>query len=316
MIQILQMMKKPSQLYQRKLQKLLNQLLQRRNHPQTIQIHLMKRRPNQPRKQQCLQNLQRKKESSSDDSDSSEEEEAKPVVTKKPAVPTKPVTSKKDSSSDDSSDSVEEPTPKKVVATKKTVAAKKDSSSDSDSSDEDEEPVKKVAPEASPKAGEKRKAVSSSDDSDSDSDSNNTTAPVSKKGKFVTSTPAPAKAVAATPSPDDSSAESNDPVNAPPEGTSDSGIEEDKKKAEDKFASKRKSNTPFRRVVAEEIEVDPRLADNSANSSFDTWGAKATQDLIVTKGKSFRHEKTKKKRGSYKGGPINMGVASFKFEDC
>merc|ERR1719318_1014424 len=193
---------------------------------------------------------------------------------------------------------------KKVVAPKKTVAAKKDSSSDSDSSDEGDEPVKKVAPKASSKAGEKRKAVSSSDDSDSDSDSNNTTAPASKKGKFVTSTPAPAKAAAAvTPSPDDSSAESNDPVNAPPEGTSDSGIEEDKKKAEDKFASKRKSNTPFRRVVAEEIEVDPRLADNSANSSFDTWGAKATQDLIVTKGKSFRHEKTKKKRGSYKGEP-------------
>ena len=28
----------------------------------------------------------------------------------------------------------------------------------------------------------------------------------------------------------------------------------------------------------------------------------------------FRHEKTKKKRGSYKGGPINMGVASIKFD--
>merc|ERR1719483_1455226 len=127
-----------------------------------------------------------------------------------------------------------------------------------------------------------------------------------KKGKFITSTPAPTKpkVIAAPPS-----AESNVPVNAPPEGASDSGIEEDKKKADSKFAPGRKSNTPFRRVVAEEIEVNPMLADNSANSSFDTWGAKATQDLIVTKGKSFRHEKTKKKRGSYKGGPINMGVA-------
>ena len=28
----------------------------------------------------------------------------------------------------------------------------------------------------------------------------------------------------------------------------------------------------------------------------------------------LRHEKTKKKRGSYKGGPINMGVASIKFD--
>merc|ERR1712217_595045 len=167
---------------------------------------------------------------------------------------------------------------------------------------------------AAAKSGQKRKAESSSDDSDTDSDTESkpTNGPASKKGKFVTSTPAPVR-VTATPSPDDSSAESTDPVNAPPEA-SDSGIEEDKKNAADKFAPKRKSNTPFRRVVAEEIEVDPRLADNSANSSFDTWGAKATQDLIVTKGKSFRHEKTKKKRGSYKGGPINMGVASIKFD--
>ena len=110
-----------------------------------------------------------------------------------------------------------------------------------------------------------------------------------------------------------------------------------------KFETKKKrTNAPFRRVVAETIEVNPNLTDNSANSSFDTWGAKvrtefrnkgpcslimirsclirpqycqATADLIVTRGKSFRHEKTKKKRGSYKGGPINTGVASFKFED-
>jgi len=66
--------------------------------------------------------------------------------------------------------------------------------------------------------------------------------------------------------------------------------------------------------VAEQIEVDPRLADNSANSSFDTRSAKATEDLIVTKGKSFRHEKTKKMRGSYKGGPFNTGVAIFNFD--
>jgi hypothetical protein len=52
----------------------------------------------------------------------------------------------------------------------------------------------------------------------------------------------------------------------------------------------------------------------SALLGFDTWGAKASQDLIVTRGKSFRHEKTKKKRGSYRGGPINTGVASIKFD--
>ena len=34
------------------------------------------------------------------------------------------------------------------------------------------------------------------------------------------------------------------------------------------------------------------------------------------RGKDFRHEKTKKKRGSYRGGLIDSaGVNSFKFED-
>jgi hypothetical protein len=32
----------------------------------------------------------------------------------------------------------------------------------------------------------------------------------------------------------------------------------------------------------------------------------ASADLIVTKGKSFRHEKNKKKRGSYRGGQIDI----------
>lgn len=31
-------------------------------------------------------------------------------------------------------------------------------------------------------------------------------------------------------------------------------------------------------------------------------------------GKSFRHEKTKKKRGTYKGGAIDTSVCSIKFD--
>ena len=45
-----------------------------------------------------------------------------------------------------------------------------------------------------------------------------------------------------------------------------------------------------------------------------SWGEKAHRDLIVTKGKSFRHEKTKKKRGTYMGGAIDQGVHSVKFD--
>ena len=75
-----------------------------------------------------------------------------------------------------------------------------------------------------------------------------------------------------------------------------------------------KTNTPFRRVQSENVHIkNPALRDNSFNE-FDTWGSKASKDLIVTQGKSFRHEKTKKKRGSYRGGQINVGVNSVKFD--
>ena len=45
-----------------------------------------------------------------------------------------------------------------------------------------------------------------------------------------------------------------------------------------------------------------------------SWGAKANHDLKHTAGKSFRHEKTKKKRGSYRGGNIDVGINSVAFD--
>lgn len=44
------------------------------------------------------------------------------------------------------------------------------------------------------------------------------------------------------------------------------------------------------------------------------WGQKANDVLKFTKGKSFRHEKTKKKRGSYRGGAISTTINSIKFD--
>jgi len=83
-------------------------------------------------------------------------------------------------------------------------------------------------------------------------------------------------------------------------------------------SGKRTQNAPFRRVRAEEIYVDPRLRDNSFESkkgSSGSWGERASRDLIVTRGKGFKHEKTKKKRGSYRGGNIDVhGVHSIKFD--
>jgi len=46
-----------------------------------------------------------------------------------------------------------------------------------------------------------------------------------------------------------------------------------------------------------------------------SWGEKANETLKHTQGRSFRHEKTKKKRGSYKGGAIDTGVHSITFND-
>lgn len=127
------------------------------------------------------------------------------------------------------------------------------------------------------------------------------------------------------------------------------------------------SNIPFRRIVEEDVSVDPRLADNSFTAKVrehhnmsvmrywkyliltewvrwaayqrlhlllktvrtkslnpffclpqrgasGDWGEKANDVLKFTKGKSFRHEKTKKKRGSYRGGAISTTVNSIKFD--
>ncbi|KAF0293898.1 Nucleolar and coiled-body phosphoprotein 1 [Amphibalanus amphitrite] len=96
----------------------------------------------------------------------------------------------------------------------------------------------------------------------------------------------------------------------------DSGVEDDVTvrkqpvaKAKGQAASAgRRQNTPFRRVREEEVEVHQQLADNSfeaKSGAVGSWGERANRDLKFTRGKGFRHEKTKKKRGSYSGGQID-----------
>ena len=72
----------------------------------------------------------------------------------------------------------------------------------------------------------------------------------------------------------------------------------------------RKINTPFSRIKADEIKfADDRLKDNtfqSRKATANDYGTKASADLIVTRGASFRKEKNKKKRGSYRGGDITV----------
>lgn len=59
----------------------------------------------------------------------------------------------------------------------------------------------------------------------------------------------------------------------------------------------------------------PKCIDSLQFNARGSWGEKANQDLKHTRGKTFRHEKTKKKRGSYRGGPIDTSVNSIKFDD-
>ncbi|GLJ53863.1 hypothetical protein SUGI_1150190 [Cryptomeria japonica] len=100
------------------------------------------------------------------------------------------------------------------------------------------------------------------------------------------------------------------------------GVKEDEREANISLNSKQKSGEPttakaFQRVKVEEVEfVDPRLQDNSywAKSGAEIgYGAKAEHVLGQVRGKDFRHEKTKKKRGSYKGGMIDLQSHSIKF---
>ncbi|VAI12846.1 unnamed protein product [Triticum turgidum subsp. durum] len=75
----------------------------------------------------------------------------------------------------------------------------------------------------------------------------------------------------------------------------------------------------FQRVKTEDIKfADERLQDNSywAKGGADSgYGAKAQEILGQVRGRDFRHEKTKKKRGTYKGGFIDLQTHSIKFNN-
>uniref|UniRef100_A0A803PI82 Srp40 C-terminal domain-containing protein n=1 Tax=Cannabis sativa TaxID=3483 RepID=A0A803PI82_CANSA len=78
-----------------------------------------------------------------------------------------------------------------------------------------------------------------------------------------------------------------------------------------------KTVNAFQRVKVEEVVfTDERLKDNSywAKDGADSgYGAKAQEVLGQVRGRDFRHEKTKKKRGSYRGGQIDLYSHSVKF---
>ncbi|KAJ0246079.1 hypothetical protein HA466_0176610 [Hirschfeldia incana] len=90
------------------------------------------------------------------------------------------------------------------------------------------------------------------------------------------------------------------------------------KKSGKGLSESKEPKKPFQRVNVEEVVfTDDRLKDNSywAKGGADLgYGAKAQEVLGQVRGRGFRHEKTKKKRGSYRGGEIDLQSHSVKFE--
>ncbi|KAI4335342.1 hypothetical protein L6164_013996 [Bauhinia variegata] len=88
-------------------------------------------------------------------------------------------------------------------------------------------------------------------------------------------------------------------------------------KKQQKGSIEPKTVKAFQRVKVEDVVyADERLQDNSywAKDGADYgYGAKAEEVLGQVRGRGFRHEKTKKKRGSYRGGQIDLQSHSIKF---
>ncbi len=82
----------------------------------------------------------------------------------------------------------------------------------------------------------------------------------------------------------------------------------------------RTQGSPFKRVEDDKWMVKVGIlseVDNSYEARFGEggYGAKANEKLRTVRGKDFRHEKTKRKRGTYRGGVIDTGSGtSFKFK--
>lgn len=76
--------------------------------------------------------------------------------------------------------------------------------------------------------------------------------------------------------------------------------------------------TPFKRIDPTKVKMNDNVKSNKfvdKPGAFGSYGQKAYEDFSNTRGKGFRQEKNKKKKGSYRGGTIDTGVHSIKFND-
>lgn len=232
-------------------------------------------------------------EDSSSDSDSSSSEEEEEEKTSKPPVKKKP-------------QKTAAVAPSKPASTK-AVKAESSSSSSDDSSEEEEEEEEKPKGKGTPRPQAPKTngtstptAQNGKADRDSSEEEDKTKAAVAVSKPGLGKKRKQNEATVEAETPQTKKIKPQTPNTFPK-----------RKKAE------KRASSPFRRIREEEIEVDARVADNSFDAkrgAAGDWGERANQVLKFTKGKSFRHEKTKKKRGSYRGGSISVQVNSIKFD--
>ncbi|KAI1141484.1 hypothetical protein F5Y05DRAFT_372720 [Hypoxylon sp. FL0543] len=284
---------------------------------------------------------------SESDSESESDEETKPVKTAAVAVKNgvNPLKRKAESDSESSSESDSDddmsdsssddgrPKAKRAKATESSDESSSSSSSSSDSSEDEssEDEVVKAKPKPKPDNDESSSSSESeSDESDSESDSE-----PEVDLKEAAKVPLPESESSSSESEsesdsDDKKVQKQAKDSAMNGSGSDTSVTLDQASLDaplppDPTALKsnnrgkndakipKGTNQPFSRI-RKDIAVDPRLASNAYVSH--EYGEKAHQDLVVTKGKGFTKEKNKKKRGSYKGGPLDIHKSrSIKFED-
>jgi len=259
-----------------------------------------------------------KVEESSDSSSSSATSDEEPKVPIKVQEQAKSNAQESDSSSDSSSssdDSEDEQPSKQPV--KAPVTAKKEESSDSDSSssssdsDDEKKPAAKSQQQSSSKPAEIKKKESSSSSSDSDSDSSSD----SDDEKAPAARPVTAKKDDSSDS-SSSSSDSDDDKPAPKPKVDAKPVQQEKGK---KFAPNGHSKPAHKGSFTSSTPKGVQKAKNMSNSfnekKNDSYGQKANQSLSNLKGKGFKKEMHKMKKGNYSGGKISNKSNSFKFDE-
>ncbi|KAI1387531.1 SRP40, C-terminal domain-containing protein [Hypoxylon trugodes] len=265
-----------------------------------------------PRKRKAESDSESSDSDSDEDMSDSSSDDKRPQTKKAKTSSSSDESSSSESSdsSDDESSEDEDDSDAKPKVTNKPKAEDDDSSSSESGSDSDDESdsESEEEPQVDLKvAAEVPLPDSDSDSSDSDSDSDSNSESDEEKPKPK------AKNNAASGSGSDSSAtlDKASPEFAPL--PPDPNTLKANNRGKNGIKATRTQNQPFSRI-RKDVTIDPRLSSNAYVTHG--YGEKAHQDLIVTKGKGFTKEKNKKKRGSYKGGPLDVNMSrSIKFDD-